>query len=375
VKNKNFILLAVLLVITSSIVVYSADAAGIPKKAISTVARFLESDLPTTTVFTDIANTFGAGQKQTFTSSSTTAGLNIVSSGSDPSSLADGDVWLNGATLKYRGSGATKSLVTSAITSINSDATAAQTIQGTAGNTTVSTSSGTTTVNTGTNVVVTGGSAQTITKGVTINSLTLGGAENANSQRITSLGTPTTATDAEPANRMGLLGNKVTSTCASGQVLKYQTSNSTWICANPGSAIYIPLIRTAATLEATTSTSAAWKIPAVATSGRIAVHVDTSKLKFSSAEYSCAYVWSAAAATTNQIGLVFSSTPQEGGTTVSPISSSILTMSSATATYPQTFTQAITTSEITTGWVQIALNLASSTVGPDLYSCDLVLYS
>ena len=153
-KNKNFVLLAVLLILTSSIVVYSADAAGIPKKAISTVARFLESDLPTTTVFTDIANTFGAGQKQTFTSSSTTAGLNIASSGSDPSSLADGDVWLNGATLKYRGSGATKSLVTSAITSINSDATAAQTIQGTAGNTTVSTSSGTTTINTGTNVVV-----------------------------------------------------------------------------------------------------------------------------------------------------------------------------------------------------------------------------
>lgn len=187
-QNRKFILLAVLLVITSSIVVYSADAAGIPKKAISTVARFLESDLPTTTVFTDIANTFGAGQKQTFTSSSTTAGLNIASSGSDPSSLADGDVWLNGATLKYRGSGATKSLVTSAITSINNDATAAQTIQGTAGNTTVSTSLGTTTINTGSNVVVTGDSAQTITKTLTLNSLKAGGQINLNGQTVLNTG-------------------------------------------------------------------------------------------------------------------------------------------------------------------------------------------
>ena len=186
-KNKNFVLLAVLLIITSSIVVYSADAAGIPKKAISTVARFLESDLPTTTVFTDIANTFGSGQKQTFTSSSTTAGLNIASSGSDPSSLADGDVWLNGATLKYRGSGITNSLVTSAITSINSDVTAAQLIQGTTGNTTVSTSSGTTTVNTGTNVVVTGGSAQTISKSVTFgNTVTIKGLGTSQSTKTSS---------------------------------------------------------------------------------------------------------------------------------------------------------------------------------------------
>ncbi|MBI3842742.1 MAG: hypothetical protein HY295_06350, partial [Thaumarchaeota archaeon] len=34
--------------------------AGIPKKAISTVARFIKSDLPTVTVYTDQANTFGA---------------------------------------------------------------------------------------------------------------------------------------------------------------------------------------------------------------------------------------------------------------------------------------------------------------------------
>ena len=81
--------------------------------------------------------------------------------------------------------------------------------------------------------MITGGSAQTITKGLTLNSGTLGGSLNANNQRITSLGTPTASTDAEPANRMGLLGNKVTSTCANGSFLKYQSSNSTWICATP----------------------------------------------------------------------------------------------------------------------------------------------
>ena len=111
-KNKNFILLAVLLVITSSIVVYSADAAGIPKKAISTVARFLESDLPTTTVFTDTANTYTAGQKQTFQNSATTSGTNLAPS-SDPSTLANGDLWLSSTdtdVLKYRSSATTYSI-------------------------------------------------------------------------------------------------------------------------------------------------------------------------------------------------------------------------------------------------------------------------
>ncbi|NDF48240.1 MAG: hypothetical protein EB158_08745 [Nitrosopumilaceae archaeon] len=79
-------------------------------------------------------------------------------------------------------------------------------------------------------MVTTGDSAQTITKGLTINSGTLGGSLNANSQRITSLGTPTASTDAEPANRMGLLGNKVINTCMNNQILQYRASNSTWIC-------------------------------------------------------------------------------------------------------------------------------------------------
>ena len=53
----------VAIVILTSIVVYSADAAGIPKKAISTVSRFIETDLPTTTLFTDVSNSITSAQQ------------------------------------------------------------------------------------------------------------------------------------------------------------------------------------------------------------------------------------------------------------------------------------------------------------------------
>jgi hypothetical protein len=59
-KRKTFVLFTILIVLLTTVIVYSADAAGIPKKAISTVATFLKTDLPTTTVFTDQSNTFGA---------------------------------------------------------------------------------------------------------------------------------------------------------------------------------------------------------------------------------------------------------------------------------------------------------------------------
>lgn len=50
--------------------------------------------LLSTTVFTDQANTYSAGKSQTFTASSTTAGLRHVGVAADPSSLSAGDVWL-----------------------------------------------------------------------------------------------------------------------------------------------------------------------------------------------------------------------------------------------------------------------------------------
>jgi len=57
------------------------------------------------------ANIYTAGSKQTFTLSATTAGLNLVS-GSDPSSLSQGDVWINGSDLKWRGASATQAAAT-----------------------------------------------------------------------------------------------------------------------------------------------------------------------------------------------------------------------------------------------------------------------
>lgn len=47
----------------------------------------------TTTVFTDQANTYAAGSKQTFGSSATTAGLSFGGVAADPSTLVDGDHW------------------------------------------------------------------------------------------------------------------------------------------------------------------------------------------------------------------------------------------------------------------------------------------
>ncbi|HET7337707.1 MAG TPA: hypothetical protein VFJ23_07435, partial [Candidatus Nitrosotalea sp.] len=176
------------IIILTSVVVYSADAAGIPKKAISTVARFLESDLPTTTVFTDQANTYTAGQKQTFQSSSTTAGLNFAGVSSDPSGVAAGDVWRNTASdaLKVRGSSITQTIPTLENT-------------------------------------------ETFTGTTTLNSLTLGGDANAGSHKITSLAVPTSTTDAARANTLQTKA-LATGTCSNGQYLAYQTSNSTWIC-------------------------------------------------------------------------------------------------------------------------------------------------
>jgi len=62
------------------------------------------------------SNTFTAGQKQTVSHSSTTAGLNVGPVAGDPSSLANGDVWHNGTTFKLsaRINGATQNLATEA---------------------------------------------------------------------------------------------------------------------------------------------------------------------------------------------------------------------------------------------------------------------
>jgi hypothetical protein len=50
------------------------------------------------TIYSDQANAYGAGFKQTFTSNSTTAAVNFAPYAGDPSSLFDGDHWYNSAT-------------------------------------------------------------------------------------------------------------------------------------------------------------------------------------------------------------------------------------------------------------------------------------
>ena len=46
------------------------------------------------------------------------------------------------------------------------------------------------------------------------------------------------------------------------------------------------------------------------------------------------------------------------------------------STYPQTIEKAITVSELgsTKQWLQLCLNIATSTVGPNVFSADLILY-
>ncbi|NDF36142.1 MAG: hypothetical protein EB154_09940, partial [Nitrosopumilaceae archaeon] len=148
----------------------------------------------------------------------------------------------NGNVLQYQTSNSTWICAApSGVTSINSQTGSSQTLTGTA-------------------------NTQTITKGLTINSGTLGGSLNANSQRITSVGTPTSSTDADVANRMGLLGNKVTSACSDGYILQYQSSNSTWICSfDPKNGVLSGNLTTTSTAAFTTI----FAVPLTANSGNV----------------------------------------------------------------------------------------------------------
>ena len=201
-RKGSLAVLVVSLIVLSTIVVYSADAAGIPKKAISLASRFIESDLPTTSVFTDTANTYNAGSKQTFQgSTSGTSGISLAGISGNPSSLTTGDLWFNTAAnvnafkffdvnsatqtivsttatcsnnqvLKYQsasGTWACSSFLSAAVTSINTDNTAAQFFNQVTGNTTVTNQgTGQHTIDIGPNVVTTTGNngRQTFQKGL-----------------------------------------------------------------------------------------------------------------------------------------------------------------------------------------------------------------
>jgi hypothetical protein len=140
-------------------------------------------------------------------------------------------------------------------------------------------------------------------------------------------------------------------------------------------ALVIPLLRHFTTLELTTSANATWKIPAATTFGQVAVLLDMTMLG-SPASAVLAIVYTNTATTgTNQIGITLGATPRAAGTTVTQVASSVVTMAN-TSTYPQTIEKAITVSELgsTKQWLQLALNIATSTVGPNVFSADLILY-
>jgi len=62
-----------------------------------------------------------------------------------------------------------------------------------------------------------------------------------NNQRLTSLGTPISATDAQVSNHLGLIGNLVTTVCSNNQILKYNSTDSTWHCSNASTGTLISI--------------------------------------------------------------------------------------------------------------------------------------
>lgn len=59
------------------------------------------AQLPASVVYNNLANTFGAGLKQTFGANATNAGMNLSGVTADPSTLANGDEWFRTDTGRY----------------------------------------------------------------------------------------------------------------------------------------------------------------------------------------------------------------------------------------------------------------------------------
>ena len=53
---------------------------------------------------------------------------------------------------------------------------------------------------------------------------------DAEANRVIDIGVPTATTDAQRADNLGLLGSLTQFTCLDSEILKYQSSNSTWLC-------------------------------------------------------------------------------------------------------------------------------------------------
>jgi len=140
-------------------------------------------------------------------------------------------------------------------------------------------------------------------------------------------------------------------------------------------ATYIPLIHHFTTLELTTSANALWKIPAATTYGQAGVLLDMSKLGTPNSATLAIVYTNTATSGVNQLGLVLSNSPVAAGTTVVPVTSSIVTTVNS-STYPQLIEQSILIAELGTAkkWAQLALNLVTNSVGPNVFAADLILY-
>lgn len=295
-ENRDYTLLVILIIVTA-VAVSAVDAAGIPKKAISTVSRFLETDLPTTTVFTDTANTLAGANTftgantfshntNTFTASNTglvvsnpagsftttlaggavTANrtLNLpVTSGTDTlAALGLSQIWtgtntfnaltlggqmnLAGNTLQSSGHVYTFPSNTGTVLLTNGSGSSltgiVTSITGTANNVTASASTGAVTLNLGQNVVV-NNNANTYAAGKKQTFQADGTNAGVNFAGVSSDPSGVTAGDLwrnTGSDALKVRGNSATQTipaftgtCSNNQILSYSTGSSSWACITP----------------------------------------------------------------------------------------------------------------------------------------------
>jgi hypothetical protein len=94
--------------------VFASPSSG--PAAVPAFRALVKADLPATVVHTDQANTYTAGMKQGFRSSSTTAGSNWSGIATDPTVLVNGDLWHNttASRLKFQSGSTVFTLATTA---------------------------------------------------------------------------------------------------------------------------------------------------------------------------------------------------------------------------------------------------------------------
>lgn len=75
-----------------------------------TFRSLVKADLPSTGVYNDQSNTYTSGSKQIFSASNINADIRLTGNSTDPSTLANGDIWYNSTShlLKYRANGTTR---------------------------------------------------------------------------------------------------------------------------------------------------------------------------------------------------------------------------------------------------------------------------